>query len=207
MVLLIYKNLRGCGDEFVDPSLSDPADSNTHTCCSFDYDVAFKTKVTGRIECTCLLFTCSDKFHVMMQVWNSGIQVYEVGEWGKYGIMLVADLLSGGIVMLSSGVSFLSLIYSLNYIEKRSLSTYHPLFNLLVAGLHGSFLTGDIFNLFVFFEVLLLSSCGLVVALEKDGVTKSSDKLEATFKYLVLNMLGSILMLIAVSALYATTGT
>jgi multicomponent Na+:H+ antiporter subunit D len=144
---------------------------------------------------------------LLMEVWRSGIQVYEVGEWGKYGIMLVADLLSAGMVVLSAGVSFLSLIYSLDYIEKRSLPTYYPLFNLLIAGLHGSFLTGDIFNLFVFFEVLLLSSCGLVMALEKGGVTKSSDKLEATFKYLILNMLGSFLMLIAVSALYATTGT
>lgn len=144
---------------------------------------------------------------LLIEVWRSGIQVYEVGEWGKYGIMLVADLLSAGMVVLSAGVSFLSLIYSLDYIEKRSLPTYFPLFNLLIAGLHGSFLTGDIFNLFVFFEVLLLSSCGLVMALEKGGVTKSSDKLEATFKYLILNMLGSFLMLIAVSALYATTGT
>lgn len=144
---------------------------------------------------------------LLIEVWRSGIQVYEVGEWGKYGIMLVADLLSAGMVVMSAGVSFLSLIYSLDYIEKRSLPTYFPLFNLLIAGLHGSFLTGDIFNLFVFFEVLLLSSCGLVMALEKGGVTKSSDKLEATFKYLILNMLGSFLMLIAVSALYATTGT
>ncbi|AGB49849.1 formate hydrogenlyase subunit 3/multisubunit Na+/H+ antiporter, MnhD subunit [Methanomethylovorans hollandica DSM 15978] len=144
---------------------------------------------------------------LLIEVWRSGIQVYEVGEWGKYGIMLVADLLSAGMVVMSAGVSFLSLIYSLDYIEKRSLPTYYPLFNLLIAGLHGSFLTGDIFNLFVFFEVLLLSSCGLVMALEKGGVTKSSDKLEATFKYLILNMLGSFLMLIAVSALYATTGT
>ncbi|MCC7577281.1 MAG: cation:proton antiporter [Methanomethylovorans sp.] len=144
---------------------------------------------------------------LLMEVWRSGIQVYEVGEWGKYGIMLVADLLSAGMVILSAGVSFLSLIYSLDYIEKRSLSTYHPLFNLLIAGLHGSFLTGDIFNLFVFFEVLLLSSCALVVAIEKGGVTKTSDKLEATFKYLILNMLGSFIMLIAVAALYATTGT
>ena len=53
---------------------------------------------------------------LLMKVWNSGIQVYEVGEWGKYGIILVADLLSAGMVMLSSSVSFLSLIYSLDYI-------------------------------------------------------------------------------------------
>lgn len=144
---------------------------------------------------------------LLLNVWNHGIQVYEVGEWGKYGIIIVADLLSALMILISSFISFLCLIYSLDYIEYRSLSTYYPLFNLLVAGLHGSFLTGDIFNLFVFFEILLLSSCGLVVSLEKGGTTKSSDKLEATFKYLILNMLGSTVMLIAVAALYATTGT
>lgn len=145
---------------------------------------------------------------LLWQVWNGGIQVYEVGEWGKYGIILVADLLSSGMVVLSSLVSFLALLYSLDYIESKSLSSsYHSLFNLLVAGLNGTFLTGDIFNMFVFFEILLLSSCALVVANEKGGVTKSSDKMEATFKYLVLNMIGSIVMLIAVASLYATVGT
>ncbi|MBN2110913.1 MAG: NADH-quinone oxidoreductase subunit M [Methanosarcinaceae archaeon] len=145
---------------------------------------------------------------LLLQVWNDGIQVYEVGEWGKYGILLVADLLSAGMVVLTTCISLLSMVYSLDYIEKRSLSsTYYPLFNLMLAGLNGSFLTGDIFNLFVFFEILLLSSCGLVIANEHGGVTKISDKMEATFKYLVLNMLGSIVMLIAVASLYATTGT
>ncbi len=145
---------------------------------------------------------------LLLQVWSGGIQAYEVGEWGKYGIILVADLLSAGMVVLTSFVSFLALIYSLDYIEERSLSaSYYPLFSFLLAGLNGSFLTGDIFNLFVFFEILLLSSCGLVVANEHGGVTKTSDKMEATFKYLVLNMISSIVMLIAVASLYATTGT
>ncbi|MBP1909036.1 NADH-quinone oxidoreductase subunit M [Methanolobus bombayensis] len=145
---------------------------------------------------------------LLSQVWSGGIQAYELGEWGKYGIILVADLLSSGMVVLTSFVSFLSLIYSLDYIERKSLSaSYYPLFSLLVAGLNGSFLTGDIFNLFVFFEILLLSSCGLVVANEQGGVTKSSDKMEATFKYLVLNMISSFVMLVAVASLYATTGT
>jgi multicomponent Na+:H+ antiporter subunit D len=145
---------------------------------------------------------------LLLQVWSGGIQAYEVGEWGKYGIILVADLLSSGMVVLTSFVSFLALVYSLDYIEEKSLNaSYYPLFSLLVAGLNGSFLTGDIFNLFVFFEILLLSSCGLVIANEKGGVTKSSDKMEATFKYLVLNMVSSIVMLIAVASLYATTGT
>ncbi|KXS46974.1 MULTISPECIES: proton-conducting transporter transmembrane domain-containing protein [Methanohalophilus] len=145
---------------------------------------------------------------LLLQVWKSGIQVYEVGEWGKYGIILVADLLGSGMVVLSSGISLLALIYSLDYIEGKSLNTtYHSLFNLLVAGLNGTFLTGDIFNMFVFFEILLLSSCGLVVASENGGVTKVSDKMEATFKYLILNIIGSMLMLVAVASLYATVGT
>lgn len=145
---------------------------------------------------------------LLFNVWNNGILVYEVGEWGKYGIILVADLLSSGLVVVSSLVSLMALIYSLDYMDSRALNTtYYALFNLLVAGLNGTFLTGDIFNMFVFFEILLLSSCGLVVASGKGGFTKIPDKMEAAFKYLMLNMLGSIVMLIAIAALYATVGT
>jgi multicomponent Na+:H+ antiporter subunit D len=145
---------------------------------------------------------------LLLNVWNNGIQVYEVGEWGKYGILLVADLLGSGMVVLSSLISLMALIYSLDYMESKALdSTYFPLFNLLMAGLNGTFLTGDIFNMFVFFEILLLSSCGLVVASGKGGFTKPADKMEATFKYLMLNMLASLIMLIAVASLYATVGT
>ncbi|MFP4654425.1 MAG: NADH-quinone oxidoreductase subunit M [Methanohalobium sp.] len=145
---------------------------------------------------------------LIINVWNNGIIVYDIGEWGKYGIVLVADLLSAGMVLLSSGISFLALLYSMDYMEDKSLSsTYHSLFNLLIAGLNGTFLTGDLFNLFVFFEILLLSSCGLVVAYGKGGFTKSDHKMEATFKYLVLNMVSSFIMLIAIASLYATVGT
>lgn len=145
---------------------------------------------------------------LLVNVLNNGIVVYEIGEWGKYGIVLVADLLSAGMVLLSSGISFLALLYSMDYMEEKSLgSTYHSLFNLLVAGINGTFLTGDIFNLFVFFEILLLSSCGLVVAYGKGGFTKSDHKMEATFKYLVLNMISSFIMLVAIASLYATVGT
>jgi len=60
---------------------------------------------------------------LLLKVWNSGIQVYEVGEWGKYGIILVADLLGSGMVVLSCAISLLALIYSLDYIEEKSLNT------------------------------------------------------------------------------------
>ncbi|AEH60891.1 multisubunit sodium/proton antiporter, MrpD subunit (2.A.63.1) [Methanosalsum zhilinae DSM 4017] len=146
--------------------------------------------------------------HLFMQVWNNGIIVYDLGNWGKYGIILVADLLSSGMVALSSVITFLALLFSIDYIEKKSLnSTYHSLFNLLVAGLNGTFLTGDLFNLFVFFEILLIASCGLLIANEKLEITPSSHKMEAVYKYLVLNIVATLFMLIAIASLYATVGT
>lgn len=155
---------------------------------------------------TILLFIAS--IVLIKYVWTNGMIVYEVGEWGKYGIVLVADMLSSLMVLLSSFISMLALIYSLDYIDNNSQkTTYHSLYLILIAGLNGTFLTGDIFNLFVFFEILLLASCGLVIANEKGSITTSLAKMEATYKYLVLNMLSSFVMLIAISLIYATVGT
>ncbi|MDD4498326.1 MAG: proton-conducting transporter membrane subunit, partial [Methanosarcinaceae archaeon] len=145
---------------------------------------------------------------LLSTVWDGGITVYEVGEFGKYGIVLVADLLSASMVVLSCLIGCMGLIYSYDYIESKSLNlTYHSLYNLMLAGINGIFLTGDIFNLFVFFEIMLLSSGALIVANETSTVTKISDKMEATMKYIVLNMLGSNVMLIAVASLYASIGS
>jgi multicomponent Na+:H+ antiporter subunit D len=145
---------------------------------------------------------------LLFHVWENGILVYEVGQWGKYGILLVADLLGAGMVVLSSLISLMAMIYATDYMDRKALdSTFFPLFNLMVAGLNGIFLTGDIFNLFVFFEVLVLSSCGLIVLTGRGDHTKMADKLEAIFKYLILNMVSIILMLVAIASLYATVGT
>jgi multicomponent Na+:H+ antiporter subunit D len=84
---------------------------------------------------------------LIITVWNNGIIAYDVGEFGKYGIVLVADLLGAGMVLLSCFIGFLSLIYSYDYIEDQSLNqTYHSLYNLMIAGINGIFLTGDIFK-------------------------------------------------------------
>jgi multicomponent Na+:H+ antiporter subunit D len=141
-------------------------------------------------------------------VWNQGVIAYDVGEFGKYGIVIVADLLSAGMVLLNCFIGFLGLIYSYDYIEDKFLNqTYHSLYNLMLAGINGVFLTGDIFNMFVFFEIMLLSSAALIVSSENSKVTKISDKMEATMKYMVLNMLGAFAMLIAVTSLYASIGS
>jgi multicomponent Na+:H+ antiporter subunit D len=153
-----------------------------------------------------LLFILS--LRLLFYVWDNGILVYEVGEWGKYGILLVADLLGAGMVVLSSLISLMAMIYATDYMDRKALdATFFPLFNLMAAGLNGIFLTGDIFNMFVFFEILVLSSCGLIVLTGRGDHTKMADKLEAIFKYLILNIVSITLMLVAIASLYATVGT
>ncbi|WP_406662226.1 proton-conducting transporter membrane subunit [Methanolobus sp. ZRKC3] len=146
---------------------------------------------------------------LLLYVWENGIIVYEVGEWGKYGIILVADLLGSGMVVLSSFISLMAMLYAHDYMHKDTAldTTFFPLFNIMVAGLNGIFLTGDLFNLFVFFEVLVMASCGLIVLTGRGDHTKMVAKVEAIFKYLILNMFSIILMLTAIASLYATVGT
>jgi len=146
--------------------------------------------------------------YLFYTVYAGGIQVYDIGEFGKYGIVLVADMLSALMVLLTAFISFAVLIYSFDYIEKKSLSnSYYPLFFLLNAGINGIFLTGDLFNLFVFFEIMFLSSTGLIMANEALNMTDTAHKLEATYKYLVLGIIGSMMMLVAIATIYATVGS
>ena len=138
----------------------------------------------------------------------NGPIAYDVGEFGKYGIILVGDTLSATMVLLTSFISTCVLIYSYDYIEDVSLNkSYHTLFNLMIAGINGIFLTGDLFNLFVFFEIMFLSSTALIMSNEKVSVTKLTNKLEGTYKYLLLGMLGSSFMLVAIVTTYATVGS
>jgi multicomponent Na+:H+ antiporter subunit D len=134
---------------------------------------------------------------------QAGIQVHAMGGWAPpFGIALVADLLNAYLVALASTVAFLSLVYSAGYLEAaEARAGFHPLFHFLVMGINGAFLTGDVFNLFVFFEVLLLASYSLV------AYGSTGAQLEATLKYATLNLIGSAVFLLGVAALYGTAGT
>ncbi len=146
---------------------------------------------------------------LLNDVWNRGIQVHLLSGWPPpYGIILVADLLSATILTVTAGVFLASLVYSLGYVEREPLRlSYLPLFFFLMTGVNGAFLTGDIFNLFVFFEVMLLSTYALVITWDPEGLITRAEKLEATFKYVVLNLIGAAVMLLAIGTLYGTTGT
>jgi len=131
------------------------------------------------------------------------IVVYELGNWSApYGIVLVADSLAAFMLALTAVLAVPVLAFSLRSIDDfgQRLS-YHPLFHFMLLGVTGAFLTGDIFNLFVWFEVMLMSSYVLVVFYGGDRQTG------AALRYVVLNLVGSAVMLLAIGGVYAVTGT
>jgi multicomponent Na+:H+ antiporter subunit D len=129
-------------------------------------------------------------------------EVYEVGRWSiPLGINLVLDGLSSLVLVTVSLVSAAAMLYSARYMEQYTAkSKYLSLFMLLVAGLNGAVLSGDIFNLFVFLEIASLTSYALV------GFGCGAEELEASFKYMVLGEIASMLILFAIALVYANTG-
>ncbi|UPK75726.1 Na+/H+ antiporter subunit D [Nocardioidaceae bacterium SCSIO 66511] len=136
----------------------------------------------------------------------SGPQVVDVGGWGDLGISLVADRMSALLLLVSSIVTLCVLAYSLGqgiveYGRDTPLSVYHPTYLVLVAGVSIAFLSGDLFNLYVGFEVLLAASYVLITL----GGTPA--RVRAGTTYIVVSLLSSVLFLIAIAMVYAATGT
>ena len=140
---------------------------------------------------------------LVLHVRGAGILVSMMGNWPPpFGIALVADLLSTIMVALSAVMGLTVLLYSFGDIDRRREQLgYYPLFHLLLMGINGSFLTGDLFNLFVFFEVMLIASYVLLSLGGEPG------QLQESFKYLVLNLLASTVFVASVGILYGVTGT
>jgi multicomponent Na+:H+ antiporter subunit D len=129
--------------------------------------------------------------------------VYQVSDWtAPFGISLIADPLSVLMLGLTAVVSLAALVYSLYFLDREDARlSYHPLYHFMILGVTGSFLTGDVFNLFVWFEVMLMSSYVLVV------FYSGAEQTRAALLYSLLNLVGSAVMLLAIGGLYATTGT
>jgi multicomponent K+:H+ antiporter subunit D len=131
----------------------------------------------------------------------SVVRTYRLGNWpAPFGIVLVLDRLSALMVVVTSVLGITSLVYSLARWHRAGLR-FHSLVQLQLMGLNGAFLTGDLFNLFVFFEVLLAASYGLV--LHGDGIARA----RAGLAYIAINLTGSFLFLIGASLAYGVTGT
>ncbi|GLU47571.1 Na+/H+ antiporter subunit D [Nocardiopsis ansamitocini] len=136
-----------------------------------------------------------------------GPQVVQVGGWeAPIGITLVADRLSVLMVTVSAAITLSVLVYSIgqgaaDHEEATPLSIFYPTFLILVAGVSNAFLAGDLFNMYVGFEILLTSS---YVLLTQGG---TASRIRAGSTYVVVSLLSSIIFLIGIGLVYAATGT
>ncbi|UCE31086.1 MAG: monovalent cation/H+ antiporter subunit D [Burkholderiales bacterium] len=129
------------------------------------------------------------------------VSAYLLGNWRvPFGIALALDRLSAMMLLVTAGVALATLVYARGDDARRS-PHFYALFQFQLMGLNGAFLTADLFNLFVFFEVLLIASYGLLL----HGAGPA--RLRASFHYVSFNVAAAGLFLIAVSLLYAQTGT
>jgi multicomponent K+:H+ antiporter subunit D len=129
------------------------------------------------------------------------IETYRLGDWPPpFGIVLVVDRLGALMVLLTAVVALGSLLHAVLGVDREG-THFHALFQLQLVGLNGAFLTGDLFNLFVFFEILLIASYGLLV------YGAEEPRLKAGIHYVLLNLAGSALFLVGVGTLYGVTGT
>lgn len=140
---------------------------------------------------------------LMRQIKDEGIQTLQLGGWeAPFGITFVGDMFSALLLLATSVVSICCLIYSFSSIGRKQEKLYfYPLFLFLVTGVNGSFLTGDLFNLYVCFEVFLVASYVLI--------TMGGEKrqLGESLKYIFTNIISSAFFLIGVAYLYSITGT
>ena len=138
---------------------------------------------------------------LLAQASGGEVQAYLLSNWrAPFGIALALDRLSAMMLVLAALVGLASLLYSTAGDDRRG-THFHALFQFQLMGLNGAFLTADLFNLFVFFEVLLIASYGLLL----HGAGKA--RLRASVHYVTFNLAGSSLFLIAVALLYGLTGT
>lgn len=140
---------------------------------------------------------------LFIEVWHNGVIAVQMGDWmAPFGITLVADLLSAAMVLISGIMGVAVCVYSLGEVdEQREKFGYYPLFHILLMGVNGTFITGDLFNMYVWFEVMLISSFALL------SLGNRREQLDGAVKYVVINLFSSALFLAAIGILYGITGT
>ncbi|MEO8256108.1 MAG: proton-conducting transporter membrane subunit [Acidobacteriota bacterium] len=140
---------------------------------------------------------------ILVRVRSGGIQVLQIGSWpAPYGITLVADLFSALMVVMVGIIGVAVTGSSFSGVDpRREAFGYHALIHVLLMGVAGAFLTGDIFNLYVWFEVMLIASFVLM------SLHRTRAQLHAAFTYVALNLLASAFLLTAIGLLYGQAGT
>ncbi|CAG9620068.1 Na+/H+ antiporter subunit D [Sutcliffiella rhizosphaerae] len=167
--------------------------------------VVFRKNITLQkwLGVIALLSTGFVAMMLMHQIKSEGIQSIQVGGWqAPFGITVVADMFAALLLVAAFLVALACFVYSFFTIgNDKEKHYYYPFFLFLMTGVNGSFLTGDMFNLFVFFEVMLISSYVLIT------LGGSKGQLRESFKYVLINVISSFLFLVALAYLYGVTGT
>ena len=150
-----------------------------------------------------MIFITAISAILLVQVQTDGIQKIDFSSWGPpFGILFVADSFAVLLVLVANLVTAICLLYAFATIgERHERMFFYPFIMFLIAGVNGSFLTGDIFNLFVCFEVMLLASYALI-ALGGERI-----QLRESLKYVLINVVASWMFLVALAYLYGTVKT
>jgi len=157
-------------------------------------------RAIGLLGCVALLLVTVGIFIVVVR---HGPVAAQMGNWpAPFGITLVADRLSAAMLLVAAVVGISVAVFGLADIDRRRERLgYQGFFQLLLAGVCGSFVTGDLFNLYVWFEVMLIASFALLV------LGGERLQLDGGIKYVALNLVSTLLMLTAIGLVYGLTGT
>lgn len=140
---------------------------------------------------------------LLSEVWQHGVQAVQIGNWAApFGITIVADLLSAIMILVTGFVGVSVALYALANIDgRREKFGFYAFYHFLLMGVCGAFLTGDLFNLYVWFEVMLMASFVLL------ALGGERAQMGGAVKYVTLNLLSSLLFLMAIGILYGKVGT
>ncbi|MCR9087134.1 MAG: Na+/H+ antiporter subunit D [Rhodobacteraceae bacterium] len=160
-------------------------------------------KMSARVSLAGSLAGLVAALFLFAEVASTGVVAGQMGGWpAPFGITLVADMLSAIMVVITAITAVAVALYALGEIgAEQSRLGYHALFQVLIGGVSGAFLTGDLFNLYVWFEVMLISSFGLLI------LGGRPEQIDGAVKYVALNLVSTILFLSGIGLLYGETGT
>jgi multicomponent Na+:H+ antiporter subunit D len=199
----------------------DPADALQTVPLEFsDYYLVFPVALPLFFGAVCLAFyghrklqyllgyvtfitLCFTNFSLLLDILDNGPASMVMGQWlPPFGIAFTADAMGALFALTTSVIALLVFIYSMKEIDEETQARgFVPLYLILISGVSGAFLTGDIFNLYVWFEVLLISSFGLIV------LGGRPVQIDGAVKYAVLNLVATTIFLIAVAYVYGLFGT
>ncbi|MEO1130336.1 MAG: proton-conducting transporter membrane subunit [Planctomycetota bacterium] len=156
------------------------------------------------IGCICIAATAVASLALIITIPTEvGLHLTALGKWpAPFGIAVVFDNISGALVCIASIVALACYVHSFGSLPANvERSWYHPLVHLLLMGVNFSFITGDLFNLFVAFEIMLMASYGLLcVGAERRQISQA-------YKYIILNLLGSTVFVLSAGLIYGALGT